>query len=100
MKHVLTEISGWIPAVILPTATFLQLFKIARQKSAQDTSIATWFLFGLANIGLYIYTDKYFSLQSIIGLLSTTIMDFYIVGMIIIFQKRNKAIMKGVQNKQ
>jgi hypothetical protein len=87
MRNVLTDIAGWIPAVILPAATFLQLVKISRLKTARGVSVSTWFLFGLANLGLYFYTEKYFSLQSIFGLVGTAIMDFVIVGMIIVFRK-------------
>ena len=99
MREILTDIAGWIPAVILPAATFLQLVKIARLKSAQGVSISAWLLFGLANIGLYFYTEKYFALQSIIGLFGTAIMDFVIVGMIIVYRRKNGTIKDGMQNK-
>ena len=68
MTHVLTDIAGWIPAVVLPAATFVQLVKIYKLKSAQGVSISTWFLFGLANLGLFFFTEKYFAPQAIIGL--------------------------------
>lgn len=87
MRELLTNIAGWIPAVILPVATFLQLAKISKLKSAQGVSISTWLLFGFANLGLYVYTEKYFALQTIIGLLGTAVMDFVIVGMIVVFRR-------------
>jgi hypothetical protein len=43
----------------------------------------TWFLFGLANVAVYIYTEKYFALQTIIGFLGTAVIDFVIAGMAI-----------------
>ncbi|MEM9003961.1 MAG: hypothetical protein AAGE59_10595 [Cyanobacteria bacterium P01_F01_bin.86] len=86
---IITNVAGWIPAVVLPTATISQLVKIVQSKSAEGVSLVTWLLFGIANVGLYIFTEKYFSLQSLIGLLGTAIMDFIIVAMIV-FIKVNK----------
>ena len=68
-----------------------QLVKIVRSKSAEGVSLVTWLLFGVANVGLYIFTEKYFALQSLLGLLGTAIMDFIIVAMIV-FIKVNKEL--------
>ena len=78
MDSTIISIMGWIPAVILPVATLNQLVRIIMEKSAQGVSIATWLLFALANIALYIYTEKYFSVQSIVGLLGTGVIDISI----------------------
>ena len=90
MNETITNIAGWIPAVVLPIAALSQLFTIARRKSADGVSLITWLLFAIANIGLYIFTEKYFSLQSIIGLLGTAVINFIIVGMIIALRKKAK----------
>ena len=87
MSNIITNLAGWIPAIILPTATAFQLIKVNRSKSADGISITTWLLFGIANVGLYIFTEKYFELQSLIGLLGTAILDFIIVIQIIVKQK-------------
>lgn len=83
VSGILINLVGWIPAVILPTATLSQLVKIIRSKSVEGVSLATWLLFGIANVGLYIFTEKYFALQSLLGLLGTAIMDFVIVTMVV-----------------
>ncbi|MBO1923638.1 hypothetical protein [Thiomicrorhabdus sp. 6S3-12] len=88
MNELVTDIAGWIPAVILPTATFIQLVRLAVVRSAVGVSLSTWLLFGFANLGLYVYTEKYFEVQSILGLLVTAVLDFIIVAMIIAY--RNK----------
>lgn len=75
------EFSGWIPALIFPTATSIQLIKILREKTAEGVSILSWSLFGFANIGLYFYAEKYLSIQSILGQLGTAFLDFVIVGL-------------------
>ena len=82
MDKLYVDIAGWIPAIVLPSATISQLIKILRADSVNGVSIISWFLFGLANIGLYIFTEKYFTLQSIMGLLLTAILDFMIVALI------------------
>ena len=87
MSDIITNLAGWVPAIILPTATTSQLLKIARSKSAEGVSLTTWLLFGIANVGLYIFTEKYFELQALIGLLVTAIMDFIIVIMILLKRK-------------
>jgi len=41
----------------------------------------TWFLFGVANVAVYIYTEKYFAPQTIIGFLGTALVDFIIASL-------------------
>ncbi|MEL6439730.1 MAG: hypothetical protein AAFQ80_10800 [Cyanobacteria bacterium J06621_8] len=91
MSDLITNLAGWIPAIVLPAATISQLLKITRSQSAEGVSLVTWLLFGIANVGLYIFTEKYFELQALIGLLGTAIMDFVIV-ILIIFLKRNQGM--------
>lgn len=79
MNRLIIDFLGWIPAIILPAATLSQLFKIIKEKSGKSVSILTWALFALANLSLYIYTEKYFSIQSLIGLLGTAILDIIII---------------------
>ena len=45
---------GWVPAVVFPTASFFQLFALARRGTSDGVSIATWSLFGVANVCLYL----------------------------------------------
>ncbi len=88
MNDILTDIAGWIPAIILPVATISQLAKIVQEKNAEGVSLITWFLFGVANIGLYLFTEKYFALQSVVGLLGTAILDFVIVAIALVYQNK------------
>lgn len=82
------EVMGWIPAVIFPGATLIQLIAILRARSAAGASVITWALFGLANLGLYGWTGKHFAPQSLIGLLGTAALDFLIVLMILRFRRK------------
>jgi len=75
------NIAGWLPAIIFPTATLIQLIAILRSSNAKGISPLTWTLFGIANIALYIYTEKYSAPQTIIGFLGTALADFVIAAM-------------------
>lgn len=94
MNDILTNIAGWIPAIILPIATISQLTKIVQEKTAEGVSLITWFLFGVANIGLYLFTEKYLALQSLVGLLGTAVLDFVILG-VAFFYKRKELLAKS-----
>ena len=80
-RSTLTQLIGWIPAVILPTATLLQVLRLIRARSSEGVSIATWALFALANVSLYIFTEKYTSPQAIIGMLFTALLNVIIVAL-------------------
>ena len=86
MPNNLVEFLGWIPAIIFPTATVLQLVTVLRASSSEGASATTWGLFGIANLCLYAYAEKYGDLQSIVGMLGTGLVDFAIV--LVIFARR------------
>lgn len=83
MSHFWIDLFGWLPALIIPIATLIQLGAILRQRSTAGVSALTWFLFGVANIGLYVYTEKYTDIQAIAGLLGSAVLDFVITGLAI-----------------
>ena len=73
------QLAGWVPAISLPVASFLQLYKIIITKKAAGISALAWILYALANLGAYIFTEKYFAVQSILAFLLTAIFNFAIV---------------------
>jgi hypothetical protein len=79
----IVNLAGWLPAIIFPAATLIQLIAILRTSSAKGVSPLTWTLFGIANIAVYIYTEKYLAVQTIIGFLGTALLDFVIAAMAI-----------------
>ncbi|HJL74511.1 MAG TPA: hypothetical protein QGF08_07045 [Candidatus Marinimicrobia bacterium] len=81
------EILTWLPAIILPASTTIQLTNIYKTRSSEGVSALTWFLFGLANIGAYVLTEKYFAIQSILAFLLTAVLDFIIVYAVFKYQK-------------
>ena len=84
MKRKLIEVAGWLPAIFIPLATFLQLLQVFNAPSVAGVNWATWLMFGFANIGFYIFTEKYTSYQSILGFLGTALIDFVIVALVLI----------------
>ena len=87
----LFEILGWVPAVIFPSATVVQLASVLRAPRVEGVSMTTWPLFGLANICLYLFTEKYLAPQMLIGVLGTAVFDFASVGSIWIKRTTRKA---------
>ncbi|MBL4911376.1 MAG: hypothetical protein JKX78_15365 [Alteromonadaceae bacterium] len=84
------ELVGYIPAIIFPAATFVQLLYLLKTKSAQGVSSSTWFAFAIGNLSLYAYTEKYDALQSIFGQLVTSVFQFYIVFLVYKYRRQEK----------
>ena len=74
-------IAGVLPAIVFPVATLAQLVRIVRRRSAAGVSVATWVLFGFANVAIYIYAERYTEWQAIVGMLVTAVLDFVIVAL-------------------
>jgi hypothetical protein len=84
------ELAGWLPGLIFPGATALQFYKIWKGGTAKGVSISTWVLFAIANVGLYIYAQKYDSLQMIVGLLVTAALDTAIVVLALVRERKER----------
>jgi uncharacterized protein with PQ loop repeat len=90
------QIAGILPAIVFPAATFLQLCRIIRNRSAAGVNVATWFLFGWANIAIYIYAEHYTEWQAIVGMLLTAVLDFAIVALALFaYRKRAGGLVLG-----
>lgn len=85
------NLAGWIPAVFLPLATFFQLRQLLKSKHAEGVSVMTWLLFGFANLGIYIFTEKYGVLQSLLAQLLTAVLNFVIVGVVLVLRRKTVA---------
>lgn len=84
----LAQLVGILPAIVFPAATLHQLWRMIRSRSAADANIATWFLFGWANVALYFYAGHYGEWQAIVGMLLTAVLDFLIVGLALWAQRK------------
>lgn len=90
MRETLINFAGWLPAFFLPGATLAQLWKILRTRHTEGVSILTWLLFGFANLGIYIFTEKYFAIQSILAQLLTAVLNFVIVFQVLALRREHK----------
>ena len=66
---------GIIPAIVFPGAALIQLLALLKSGRAGGVSVVTWWLFAVANVCLYIYTQKYFELVSILAFLGTAALN-------------------------
>jgi len=82
------EIFGYIPAIVFPTATIIQLIHLIKSKTSEGVSPITWGAFAFGNVSLYIYTEKYYQLQSIIGLLVTSALQLVIIALVLKYRKK------------
>lgn len=82
--------AGWLPAFILPVSTFIQFYRILKNRSAKNVSATAWSLFGVANIGAYIFTGRYDSVQSILAFLVSAFLDVLIVFAVYYFHRAEK----------
>jgi len=78
---------GWVPAVIFPAASGLQLVTILVRRKADGVSIPAWALFAIANICLFVYTEKYGEIESILAALGTAFLNICIVIAAIRYRK-------------
>ncbi len=85
-----TQIAGILPAVVFPAATFVQLARIVQLRSAAGVSVTTWLLFGFANLGIYVYAERYTEWQAILGMLGTAVLDFVIVALALLRYRKSE----------
>jgi hypothetical protein len=84
----LVQIAGILPAIVFPAATLLQLARMVQKRSAAGVHVPTWFLFGLANVAIYIYAEHYGEWQAIVGMLLTAVLDFVIVALALLAYRK------------
>lgn len=75
----LFELLGWIPALVFPAASGVQLLAIIHRRHAEGVSIPAWVLFAIANVCLFGYTEKYTEWESILGSLGSAVLNVCIV---------------------
>lgn len=86
----LLQLAGIIPAIIFPAASLSQLAAIARRRSADGVSVATWVLVAIANISLFIYTEKYADVINIIALLGAAALNICVASLALFYQRQTR----------
>ena len=73
------DIIGFIPAIIFPAAALMQLVHLVRAKRSEGVSALSWSAFALGNLAMFVYAEKYFELQAVVGLLGTFVIQIIII---------------------
>lgn len=89
MPNFVIELAGWVPAIIFPGASLVQLFTVIKSPHTEGVSIVTWLLFALANVAAYIYLQKYWAPQALAFILAAI---FQTLIAVITYRKRRAAI--------
>lgn len=82
---------GWIPAVVFPAATVLQLVSLIHRGRADGVSATTWALFALANICLYVTIHEWLRPQVLISTLGTAVLQLVVVALVLKFRAMAKS---------
>ena len=82
------EIAGWVPAVVFPTASLLQLLRLLKIEDTEALSVSTWLMMALANICMFIFMEKYWAPQAILANLLNAAIQIVIVA--IALRKRRR----------
>lgn len=70
---------GWVPAVVFPAASAVQLIVMLRGRTAAGVSRITWSMFAVANVCLFLYIENRFEVQAIATTLGTAAIQVAIV---------------------
>lgn len=82
------EILGWVPAIVFPVASLVQLLVIIRARSAAGVSALTWALFALANICLFLYMEDRYHAQALATTLGTAALQVAVVVLALLWRGR------------
>lgn len=90
-SELVLQITGIIPAIIFPTASLIQVITLLKRGNADGVSALSWFCFGIANICLYIYTQKYGEWAAIVTFLGTSFLNFTVCFLALYYRRKSKA---------
>jgi len=86
---------GWVPAIVFPAASVLQLVALLRAKSSAGVSWLTWSLFAFANVCLYMTVAEWTRPQVIVSTLGTAVIQALVVMMALRLRADNRAKTSG-----
>ena len=87
----LEDTVGWIPAIVFPVATVLQLVSLIHRGRSEGVSATTWGLFALANVCLYVTIHEWLRPQVLISTLGTAALQLVVVFLVLKFRAMAKA---------
>ena len=87
----LEDTVGWVPAVVFPMATVLQLVSLIHRGRSDGVSATTWALFALANICLYVTVHEWLRPQVLISTLGTAVLQLVVVVLVLKFRAMSRS---------
>lgn len=75
MLESIVTAAGVIPSIVFPGAALVQLIALLRRNHAGSVSVASWWMFAVANLCLYVYTEKYLEVAAILTFLGTAALN-------------------------
>ena len=87
--HIISDLGGFLPAILFPVATVLQLHKLIKNKKIGGVSESTWILMFIGNVGLYALSGRYTNWKSIVGYLGSAMLNLGIVFYIVHLRNKN-----------
>ena len=94
--HVISNTAGFLPAILFPVATILQLDKLIKNKKAGGVSLYTWILMFIGNVGLYALSGRYKNWKSILGYLGSAALNLAIVFYLVHLKKKEEHTGKNI----
>jgi uncharacterized protein with PQ loop repeat len=79
---------GWVPAVVFPLASLVQLVVLVRTRDGRGVSAITWSLFAIANVCLWLYMENRMEWQAVATALCTASVQ---VAVVVLAMKWRKA---------
>jgi len=73
---------SWLPAFAFPMSHIVQIFKMFEAKSALGVSPITFAGYFFGNMGAYIFSEKYIDARTLMGFISTALLEIVIVSMV------------------
>ena len=70
---------GWIPSVVFPLASLIQLVSLVRRGTSNGVSLLTWSMFALANVCLYLTIGEWTKPQVVASTLGAAAVQVAIV---------------------
>jgi uncharacterized protein with PQ loop repeat len=83
------ETITWLPGIVFITGYLIQIFKIYKTPYPEEVEKYTFLMILLANIGAYLFTNKFFSLKAISAYIIPSVLQIIIIAYSD-YKKKNK----------
>ena len=86
------QLLTWAPFIFFPLSYLLQIIKVIEKKSEKGQDVWSYFLFFLANLGAFLFIEKFGDVRAIGGFLLTALLQIISVIVILQYSKKSQNI--------